>query len=245
MIVHILSVRKKVALIRIFRLARLIDRYVVYCTWQGDFLNRRLGVPPERIELSTFMVDTHFFDPDVVDDTQRTMISSAGLERRDYPTLIAAVDGLDVDVVIAAASPWSKQSDSTEGQLIPPNVDIRRLDLFELRRVYAESRFVVMPLIEVDFQAGITTILEAMSMGRPVVCTRTAGQTDTVIEGYTGRYVAPHDPDDLRAVIEELLADPELTARMGRNARRWAVDHADIEQYARRVADWVASDEPR
>ena len=121
------------------------------------------------------------------------MICAAGLERRDYPTLMEAVDGLDVRVVIAAASPWSTKSDSTENRDIPSNVEVRRLSLFELRDLYAASRFVVMPLFDVEFQAGITTILEAMSMGHAVVCTRTEGQTDTIIEGETGLYVRPGD----------------------------------------------------
>jgi glycosyltransferase involved in cell wall biosynthesis len=187
------------------------------------------------------MVDTRFFDPAVVDVPRRRMICSAGLERRDYPTLMAAVDGLDVEVVIAAASPWSKQSDSTKGRTIPANVEIRRLNLFELREVYAASEFVVMPLYDVDFQAGITTILEGMAMARPIVCTRTPGQTDTIIEGVTGVYVPPADAATLRETIVRLLGDLEETRRLGRAAREWVVEHTDVEQYARGIAEIVAA----
>jgi len=244
MVVHILSVRKKTLVIRVARLAGLVDRYIVYCTAQKRFIHERLGVPDEKISLSTFMVDTAFFDPARVDVPRRRMICSAGLERRDYPTLMAAVDGLDVEVVIAAASPWSKQADSTRGRTIPSNVEIRRLDLFELRDVYAACEFVVMPLYDVDFQAGITTILEGMSMARPIVCTRTPGQTDTIIDGVTGVYVPPADPVRLRATIERLLADPEGTRRLGDAAREWVVEHTDIERYARGIADIVAELSP-
>ena len=73
---------------------------------------------------------------------------------------------------------------------------------------------VVVPLQETDFQAGITTILEAMSMARALVCTRTSGQTDTIVEGETGRYVPPGDAGALRAAIEDLLADPDEAARL-------------------------------
>ena len=114
MIVHILSTPMKVRLVRLARLAGLIDRYVVYCSWQRDFIRDALSVPSDRVLLSTFMVDTAFFDPALVDVEPERMICSAGLERRDYPTLMEAVDGLDVQVVIAAASPWSKRSDTTE-----------------------------------------------------------------------------------------------------------------------------------
>ena len=147
-----------------------------------------------------------------------------------------AVDGLDVHVVVAAASPWSTQSDSTVGEVLPANVEVRRLSLFELRELYAASRFVVMPLVDVDFQAGITTILEAMSMSRAVVCTRTAGQTDTIDDGVTGVYVTPGDVDALRASITRMLGDDSLSIELGKQARAWVVEHADIQQYAQRLA---------
>lgn len=239
MIVHILSVPKKALLIRAARLARQIDRYVVYCSRQGEFARNALGVPAERVVLSTFMVDTEFFSPGRSDVARRRLISSAGLERRDYPTLMAAVERLDCAVVIAAASPWSKQHDSSGDRPLPANVEVRRLSLFELRDLYAASAFVVMPLHEVDFQAGITTILEAMSMGLAVVCTRTPGQTDTIIEGETGCYVPPADAAALRATIERLLGDPAEAERLGVNARRWAVEHADIAVYANRLGELV------
>jgi glycosyltransferase involved in cell wall biosynthesis len=239
MIVHILSVPKKARTIQWFRLAGLVDRYVVYSSRQREFIHHRLGVPLDRITLSTFMVDTRFFDPAAVDVQPRRMICSAGLERRDYDTLIDAIGGLDVDVVIAAASPWSRRSDSTEHRVLPLNVEIQRLDLFELRDLYAAAEFVVMPLHEVDFQAGITTILEAMSMKLAVVCTRTAGQTDTVIDGATGRYVPVGDADALRGAIDAMLADPESTSNLGGSARAWTTEHADIERYAARLAGLV------
>lgn len=241
MIVHIISVPKKKRLIQLTRLADLVDRYLVYCTLQGDVLREELGLAPERVVLTPFMVDSDFFSLSQVSVPRRRMVCSAGLERRDYPTLMAAVEGLDVEVVIAAASPWSKQADSSERRDLPSNVTIERLSLFDLRELYAASRFVVMPLYDVDFQAGITTILEAMSMERAIVCTRTPGQTDTIVDGESGLYVPPDDPRALRAAIEELLADDDRALRLGREARSWVVEHAELDRYADGVAAVVRS----
>ncbi|MCJ7657726.1 MAG: hypothetical protein MUO67_01105 [Anaerolineales bacterium] len=115
------------------------------------------------------MVEADFVSPSIVESTGnldlgltlngRPLICSVGLERRDYPTLIEAVRGLDLQLVIAAASPWSKQADSTQGQDLPSNVTVKRFTQYELRDLYARSRFMVMPLYDVPFQAGITTIL--------------------------------------------------------------------------------------
>jgi glycosyltransferase involved in cell wall biosynthesis len=239
MIVHVMSVAKKWRLVRIARLAPLIDRWIVYATAQAEFLRRRLAVPGEKILLTTFMVDTSFFAPDAVDVPRRNMICTAGLERRDYPTLIDAIGDLDVEVVIAAASPWSRRADGTADRELPPNVEVTRLDHHDLRDVYAASRIVVAPLVDVDFQAGITTILEGMAMGRPIVVTRTPGQTDTVEDGVTGIYVPVGDAAALRTAIVDLLDDPERAARLGAAARSWVVEHADVERYAALLATEV------
>ncbi len=245
MIVHIMSVRAKVAMFTLLRLRSRIDRLLVYATAQREFAITKLGVDPRAVILTPFMVDTAFFDPTCVESNDRRMICAAGLEFRDYDTLVEAVRGLDVDVVVAAASPWSKRADQVSGRPIPENVSVTKLNLFDLRQLYADCRFVVMPLHDSQFQAGITTILEAMAMAKPVVCTRTVGQTDALVDGETGRYVPPADVMAMRQAIVSLLDDTALVARMGSAAREWAVAEADIIVYARRIADIIAALPPR
>jgi glycosyltransferase involved in cell wall biosynthesis len=244
MIGHRLSPRKKALLHRLLRLRSRIDAVVVYAAAQRQFALDELGYSPDRVLLTSFMVDTNFWRPGhvAVATRPRPLVCAAGQELRDYPTLIDAVRGLDADVTIAAVSPWSKRADSSAGMDIPPNVDVRGFDLFELRQLYADASFVVVPLEETDFQAGITTILEAMAMGKAVVCTRTTGQTDAIVDGENGRYVPPGDADALRRTIEALLEDPAEAARLGAGGQRWVSEHADIEAYASRLASIVAGD---
>lgn len=232
MVAHVLSAPKKAKVMRWTRLTRRIDAFIVYCRHQADFLRDELGVPDDRVVESPFMVDTEYFDPAKSNVPRRRMICSAGLERRDYPTLIRAVSGLDVEVMITASSAWSKRADSSAAEELPDNVTVTRLDMPDFRDMYAAAAFVVLPLEPVEFQAGITTILEAMAMGRAVVCTRVAGQTDSVIDGVTAVLVEPGDVVALRNAIEALLADPDEADRLGRNGRDWILARARVEQYA-------------
>ena len=217
MIAHIMSVRSKVLLYRALGLGRCIDRMFVYATSQQKFVEESLGFPPERVVLTPFMVDTAFFAPDAVPARAERVICAAGLELRDYRTLIQAVQGLDVRVVIASGSPWSTRPDTARGEPLPDNVEVCTLGFVDLRQLYADSRFVVMPLHDVEFQAGITTILEAMAMGKAVVCSKTRGQTDALVDGVTGIYVPPGDPRALREAIERLLEDPQLASELGQS----------------------------
>jgi glycosyltransferase involved in cell wall biosynthesis len=240
MIVHIISVPKKMIFLDRLGVQSHIDRFMVYATAQKEFIERRWKIPGRRVLFTPFMVDSDFFAPDKTEaHDSAPQICAVGLERRDYPTLLKAVDGLPAKVVIAAASPWSKRSDSTQGQAIPENVEVRRFTQHELRQLYADSRFLVMPLENVEFQAGVTAILEAMAMERAVLCSRTPGQTDVIVEGDTGRYVPPGDPVALRAAMEQMLENADETRRMGRAGRRLILQSMSLDRYAERLAGFV------
>lgn len=237
MIVHIVTTPSKERLVKLFRLGPMIERWMTYCTAQSEAITERFGVGDDRVVQIPFMVDTEFFAPAARPDRSRPLICAVGLERRDYPTLMKAVSGLDVDVVVAAASPWSKQKDSSAGEEIPANVTVQSYSQAELRDLYQQSSFTVMPLFEVEFQAGITAMLESMSMARAVVCTRSTGQTDTIIDGETGIYVRPGDVAEMRSAITSALDDPGDTDRLGEAARQWCVAVADVEVYADHFRD--------
>ena len=236
---HRISTRKKQVFFRGLKAQRRLDKIFVYAQAQYDWGVDRLRIAPEKLALIPFHADDRFYRPMTALVNPR-QICSAGLEWRDYPTLIEAVAGLpDLSVKLAAASPWSKHEDQTAGRALPPNVDARRYDYAGLRALYAESSFVVVPLRETDFQAGVTTILEAMAMGKAVIATRTTGQTDVITDGENGLVVAPGDVAGWRRAIARLRDDDALRERLGRNARRWVEENAALDRWARRLAEAV------
>lgn len=253
MITHILSVGKKMALFDWLGLQSYIDRFFVYSTWQKQFIESRWSVPPDRVIYTPFMVDADFFAPRMVPPDRATLglpddgkliICSAGLEYRDYDTLIAATRDLDVHLVLAAASPWSKRRGSLSLKDLPPNATVRRFTQFELRQIYALSQLVVMPLHPVAFQAGVTTLLEAMAMGKAVICTRTPGQTDVVVESETGLYVEPYDVAGMRSAIRHLLEDPARAEAMGRRGRQRVLQTMSLDCYCDRLNAYVQNVHP-
>ena len=244
MISHLLSTAKKRPFFDWFGVQSHIDIFFVYASWQKRFIESRWNIAPERVILMSFMVDADFFKASQIQRTnplpelngqRKPIICAVGLECRDYPTLMAAVQGLDVQVVVAAASPWLKRPNTAANQPVPENVILRSFSLFELRQLYAICQFVVVPLLDVNFQAGVTTILEAMAMEKAVICSRTLGQTDVVVDGETGLYVPPQDPAALRAAIASLLGDPRRAERMGKKARLYIEQAINLDLYAARL----------
>ncbi len=252
MIVHLISTRSKMMLINLFGLEKQIDRFLVYSTKQQEIIYQNWGLTKERVPFTPFMVDQLFFstteaeqqaDIPGITDIEKPYICSVGLEFRDYPTFMEAVEGLDIHIFIAAGSPWSKREDQTATAEIPKNVTVKRFTQKELRKLYQKSQFVVMPLLENDFQAGITAILEAMALEKTIICSKTKGQIDVIQDRKNGLYVKPEDPAELRQAIVELLDNPELAHKMGLEARKLIDDYMSLDLYVTRLAQHIQETE--
>ena len=119
---------------------------------------------------------------------------------------------------------------------VPENMRFVQLDPLRLRTLYSRSRFVVVPLYDVEFDAGVTTVAEAMAMRKAVIVTQTRGQRDFVRDGENGLYVPPGDPSALRAAIVHLARHPEEAERMGRAGHRFIHEGHTLDHYVRRLA---------
>ena len=230
---HRLSAKKKKLLLR--ALHSRMDAIFLYAATQETYAKDVLGIPAEKLHLIPFHADARFYHP-MPDVAVERRLSSAGLELRDYPTLIEAVRGMDIDVRLAAASPWSKRPNETTGRKLPANVHARSYGYRELRELYATSLFIVVPLYDNDFQAGVTTMLEAMAMGKAVIVTRTSGQRDVIQDGINGICVPPGDPRALRDAIGHLIASPDQAAQLGANARRTIESEMSLDLWADRIS---------
>jgi glycosyltransferase involved in cell wall biosynthesis len=267
MIGHRLTATKKRPMFKWLKVHSHMDRIAVHSREQFVRAVNDLGIPAERLALIPYQVDTTFWRPMANTDEER-LICSAGLEFRDYPTLVRAVDGLDAKVIIGAASHWSKRRNTANDVILPDNVEVSGFDYQALRRLYASSSIVVVPLKDIDFQAGVTTILEAMAMGKPVVVTQSLGQTDVVEDRRsatrglstrarprslvrelaeqaglavepTGFYVPPEDPLALRRAIVYLLDRPDVRAQLGVAGRRTVERFITVDQFADRMAQLI------
>jgi glycosyltransferase involved in cell wall biosynthesis len=208
---------------------------VTWSSVQRDYAIEHLGVPPEKMYLVKHSVDQLFWSPR---EREEDTISSVGAEMRDYPTLLEALRGTSLRCHIAAdhvrvdrfgvALRTSTDRLSTRAG---ENVTIGRRPITELRELYARSRFVVVPLRPSDTDNGITVILEAMAMGKPVICSRTRGQVDVIEDGVTGIFVPVGDADALRAAMVDLWNDPDRARAMGRAARAYVEKHHTLERF--------------
>jgi glycosyltransferase involved in cell wall biosynthesis len=253
MLTHYLSPAKKRVWFRV-GVASHLDAVICHSSAQHDLLTTTLGLPGDRARLLPYFADERFWRAEAVpgahpDAGTEPVVCAVGLEFRDYDTLAAAAPRVLARIEIAAASHWSRHGAFARTPELPANLRVAGYGYPALRDLYTRSRVVVVPLRQVDNQAGITVILEAMALGKPVIATGTRGQTDVLRDrrsggrgrmprqwwpGFvdapgedpalarlaTGFYVAPDDPRELAAAITYLLQHPDVADELGHNGRR-------------------------
>jgi len=67
------------------------------------------------------------------------------------------------------------------------------------------------------FEGMGRVVLEAMAAGKPIIASNVGGIPDLVRHGENGLLVPPGDHESLRQALVEILTQPELRRRMGRN----------------------------
>jgi glycosyltransferase involved in cell wall biosynthesis len=87
----------------------------------------------------------------------------------------------------------------------------------------------------------MTVSLEAMSVGRPVVATRTPGMEDYVVDGQTGYLVDPGDSSELAAKVLHLLDNPAAAAAMGERGRSRVLERHTTDTMCAQLRDILTS----
>lgn len=80
---------------------------------------------------------------------------------------------------------------------------------------------------------------EAMAAGLPVVTTDVPGCRDTIEEGVNGFLVPARDANALAKAMEYFLEHPERIVPMGRQSRRMAEAHFDVNRQNRKLLDLI------
>lgn len=170
----------------------------------------RLRLPEARLRFLPF--HTNVIAPRMIEGSGGYILS-AGRTGRDYATLAAAVEGLNVKVVVVS------DRRLVEGIQFPPNVelhiDIPYQDYLDL--LYRCS-MVVVPLKKLVKSTGQVVFLEAMALGKPVVATATTGTEDYIEHGVTGVLVPPENSEALRRAVSEFIERPASYAALARRA---------------------------
>jgi glycosyltransferase involved in cell wall biosynthesis len=191
---------------------RSASRIVCFGATQSDELASLAAV-----ETIPFGVDERWFAPRPEPHGEPRVLTAGKDLARDFSTFAAALAGLDVEADLVALPR------NLDGVVLTRNVHARQVSILDLREMYARAACVVVPQrgdgYEYGADGGLTVLLEAMAMGRPVVATSRALVREYVDDGVEALLVPPEDPAALRDAVARVLGDREFASSLGRRAR--------------------------
>jgi phosphatidyl-myo-inositol dimannoside synthase len=219
-------------------------------------LHRQWGVPPAKVRLLYPGVDGTRFVPakrdgqvrDRLGWADRPVVLTVGrLQRRKgHDQLILALDQVrrripDVLYAIAGAGEeYRRLVDLVAAKDLRRHVCfLGEVDDATLVECYQQCDLFALPNRDDDrdVEGFGMVLLEAQACGKPVVAGASGGTRETMHIPQTGRVVDCHGPDQLAAMLVELLSQPELLARMGHAARPWVIERFDWSRLSNQARD--------
>jgi len=145
---------------------------------------------------------------------------SSGKEMRDMPTLIKAFNktGAPLDIYINKQNGDVHYADIFEGLEIKDNIHVnwvKTLAPHEIQQKVKEASCVVICCQETKYTVGLTTVVEALALGKPIICSRNPQiPVDFDKEG-CGISVPYYDVDGWVNAIEFMKNNPDKAREMG------------------------------
>lgn len=204
--------------------AGMVDQYIVPSIAVQDRLIQREHVPPSKIKVLHYGIDTQKFlsPPPMADQVMPPHVPVIGCvsrlsKEKSHPVLLDALRRLKLHnvpfhAILVGDGPERPNleelcrvyqiNDTVTWVGYQSHVEswLRRFDIFVLA-----SAWEGLPI----------SILEAMAARLPVVATQVGGTPEVVRAGETGILVPPNDPKQLAHALTSLLQDPSLRVKMG------------------------------
>ena len=203
-------------------------------------LMEAVGIPEDRTTTLLVPIDERFFEPQPETACDGGILTVGKDLARDFATFAEAIRGIETPAQLIVLPR------NVAGIELPPNAEVRRLSSVDLRAAYARAGCVVLPQRRDGYAygsegGGLTALLEAMAMGKPLVVSERAILRDYIDDGVEALVVPPEDPAALREAVERVLGDRELALRLGRAARARVERAHTTRGFAARLAPVLES----
>lgn len=209
-------------------------------------INDSLSSPkarPERMHLGHWGADLELYDRIMHEDgtDARQGFISTGKEKRDMPTLVAAFNetGAPLDIYLNPTNGDFSYEQLFKTLETKENIRVtfsNRLVPYELARKVNRAACVVICCQKTKYTVGLTTVVEALALGLPIICSRNPQiPVDFDKEG-CGISVEYNDTEGWIRAIRYIQEHPEEAREMGRRGRRLAEQFFNDRRCAEEVA---------
>jgi hypothetical protein len=189
-----------------------IDYFCCTSTEEEAIYSRMFGIPRNRIQFLPLVGSQPSLD--ALRCSGQDYIFSYGKSDRDFDTLIRSVARLNMQTYILSAKFKPRVP-------VPENVRILRnfISDKDLIKWITSSRIVVLPLKDYRISAGQISMLEVMTLARPLIITKNMATKEYAIHQQTALFCSAGNDPELTGQIQYLWDQPEAAEHIGQKAR--------------------------
>lgn len=208
----------------------------------GEYLIEILRAEKERVFVQPYEIpDEHTLpgssaaaEPELVDRLRPVFLFVGQvIPRKGLPLLLEACAALQTrgydNYTIQVVGNGSQQSEleafCREHGLSDRIEWVGRVPFDRIGTYFHNADVFVLPTLEDTW--GVVT-LEAMLLGKPILCSSGAGTAELVVSGENGYVFAPEDPDKLADLMQLFLDDPALIPAMGARSQQIMAQYTPV-----------------
>jgi glycosyltransferase involved in cell wall biosynthesis len=124
-----------------------------------------------------------------------------------------------------------------------PNIQVLDPEVFleyrQTAKMFARCRALVIPMLHQDGLCGLSSLMDGLGGGKPLLVTRNAYLDLDVERLGIGMWIDPGDEEGWVRALRHLDERPAEAAEMGRRARALVDAGMDIDAFSRRIADLI------
>ena len=181
-----------------------------------------------NVKYVPFGVDSNFWVPQENKVKNKYVLAIGNDKARDWDTLIKSWDDTFPFLKIITSLPVKTSKNNIE--IIRGNWHAEILSDVEMRNLYNNSEFVIIPLKQTYQPSGQSTCLQAMSCSKAVIISNIKGIWDRNLlkHGENIFFVNPEDEKDLNKGINILIKDLEMRKKIEKRGRLLIEEHFNV-----------------
>ena len=182
---------------------------------------------PLKFHLGHWGADLEMYDRVTAEKCERHGFVSTGKEKRDMTTLVRAFNetGAPLNIYLNTKNGSFSYKQLFETIEVKDNIHVEfpdKLMPYELSKEVNKAQCVVICCKETTYTVGLTTVVEALAMGIPMICSHNP-QIPMDIDGEGCGITVPYgDVEGWKRAITYMQEHPDEAAAMGRRGRRLA-----------------------
>lgn len=217
-----------------YRFKKIYTKKIAYIITPSNFLKEKLvqdGIPEEKIETIHNFIDIEKFKVEVLDEGYALFFGRLAKEKGVLNLIEAVSKPENGTLYIAGDGPEKQKIEEfiKEKQLEDRIKLLGKLDSESVKEYVRKSKFVVVPSIW--YENCPYSIIEASSIGKPVIGAHIGGIPELVINNETGFTYEYDNISELANKMKILFEDSNMCEQMGKKAKEYALEHYTKEAY--------------